>query len=656
MNHKSIIIFLSIYFFISMSLYSEPSKKIYLSELIAKKGVSPAITEKIASLLSMKIHSNLSNSITFIDSNFSKAYNKNINKKGDGCNTNPCDKWIEESFQPTHKLRGELELSGNKFKLIINLEKIPEMELITSREIYLPMNNFETEVGIFITSLLDSSRLIMESNSIITDKNIEFSPINLKEVITLEIFPFPDSEPTEEERNFFKKREDKILYADLLAQKKDYVNSYIQYKSVQDMKIETEISKKFPKYFELEKNFLSSRTSIVYFNSLALVIQRLDMNINNQTKFSSKSLEDLSSKYQKLYDSLLDNSISSVNELKYILLERIEILDIKNLSILEIKADTDYVDLKLNESLKEYTSLVYRLSQKLKSARYISIKNRIETKIQKIINYKKYYFLNGARTYCSLSELNYSELSKLKEKASQEEAIKREIRFKESVNLAKELFKSSDYILEEAVEKCTKTFQIVDIRVADLMAGKEKVVKLEEYPIPTAVKIDYRKFVFPGYWHIKEENDKLKSKILFYGGIASLVTTLSFAGATAQNALEYNNLEKTSPLLLLGGYNLFNYSVINDIQNEESKVSAYNQSKANLSISAAIYSAIYIYSIFDSTILTKSKTGISEILFPMEKTPGGAFQFNFKTAVVPTQSGLKRDIENKIELGYDYYF
>ena len=438
--------------------------------------------------------------------------------------------------------------------------------------------------------------------------------------------------------------------------KKDYVNSYIQYKSVQDMKIETEISKKFPKYFELEKNFLSSRTSIVYFNSLALVIQRLDMNINNQTKYTSKSLEDLSSKYQKLYDSLLDNSISSVNELKYILLERIEILDIKNLSILEIKADTDYVDLKLNESLKEYTSLVYRVSQKLKSARYISIKNRIETKIQKIINYKKYYFLNGARTYCSLSELNYSELSKLKEKASQEEAIKREIRFKESVNLAKELFKSSDYILEEAVEKCTKTFQIVDIRVADLMAGKEKVVKLEEYPIPTAVKIDYRKFVFPGYWHIKEENDKLKSKILFYGGIASLVTTLSFAGATAQNALEYNNLEKTSPLLLLGGYNLFNYSVINDIQNEESKVSAYNQSKANLSISAAIYSAIYIYSIFDSTILTKSKTGISENLYPMEKTPGGSFQFNFKTAVVPTPSGLKRDIENKIELGYDYYF
>ncbi|NBU97839.1 MAG: hypothetical protein EBS19_06445, partial [Spirochaetia bacterium] len=235
MTKKSIIIFLTIFFFVAFNLNSEPSKKIYLSELIAKKGISPALTEKISSLLSMKIHSNLSNSITFIDSNFIKAYNKSIIKKGDGCNTNSCDKWIEESFQPSHKLYGEIELSGNKIKLTINLEKLPEKELITSREIYLPMNNFETEVGIFITSLLDSSRLIMESNSIITDKNIEFSPINIKEVITLEIFPYPDSEPTEEERNFLKKREDKILYADLLAQKKDYVNSYIQYKSVQDM-------------------------------------------------------------------------------------------------------------------------------------------------------------------------------------------------------------------------------------------------------------------------------------------------------------------------------------------------------------------------------------------------------------------------------------
>ncbi|NBU96720.1 MAG: hypothetical protein EBS19_00680, partial [Spirochaetia bacterium] len=281
-------------------------------------------------------------------------------------------------------------------------------------------------------------------------------------------------------------------------------------------------------------------------------------------------------------------------------------------------------------------------------------KNRIESKIQKIINYKKYYFLNGARTYCRLSEFNHAELTKLKEKASQEEVIKRENRFKESVNLAKELFKTSDYILEEAVEQCTKIFQIVDVRIADLMAGKEKIVRKEE--IIPSIGIDYRKFIFPGYWHIKEENDKLKSKILFYGGIASLVTTLSFAGITAHNALEYNNLEKTSPLLLLGGYNFLNYSVINDIQNEESKVSAYNQSKENLSISAAIYSAIYIYSIFDSTILTKTKTGITDNLFPLEKIPGGSIQFNFKTAVVPTQSGLKRDIENKIELGYDYYF
>ena len=656
MNIRSILLLSANILFFAINLYSEPSKKLYLSELTAKKSVSPLLTEKITNLLSMKIHSNLGNSITFVDTNFIKAYNKSINKKGDGCNTNPCDKWIEESFQPTHKLWGEIEISGNKIKLIINLEKIPEMSLITSREIYLPMNNFETEVGIFITSFLDNSRLIMESGSIITDKNIEFSPINLKEVITLEIFPNPDSEPTNEERNFLKKREDKILYGDLLADKKDYVNSYIQYKSVLDMKIEADIKKKFPKYFELEKNFLSARISTVYFNSLATVIQRLDMNINNQSKYTSKSLEDLSSKYQKLYDSLLDNSVSTVNELKDILLERIEVLDIKNLSILEIKADSDYVDLKLNESLREYVNLVSRVSQKPKSARYTNIRNRIESKVQKIINYKKYYFLNGARTYCSLSELNYSELSKLKEKSSQEEVNKREVRFKESVNLAKDLFKSSEYILEEAIEKCTKTFQIVDIRIADLMAGKEKVVKSEEPTIPTVVKIDYRKFIFPGYWHIKEENDKLKSKLIFYGGVASLITTLSFAGITAHNALEYNNLEKTSPLLLLGGYNLFNYSVLTDIQNEESKVSAYNQSKANLSISAAIYSAIYIYSIFDSTILTRSKTQISENLFPVEKTPGGAFQFNFKTAVVPTQSGLKRDIENKVELGYDYYF
>lgn len=649
---KYIFSFLIFCLLFTVNLYSEANKKLYIADISGKKGVPSQITEKITSLISVKIHSNLSKSITFIDSNFIKAYNKSLNKKGDGCNTTPCDIWIEESFQPTYKLRGEIELAGSKIKLSINLEKLPNKELVTSREIYLPNNEFESEVGIFITSLLDSSRLIMETNSILTDKTIEFSAVPLKEVITLEIFPSPDSDATEEERNILKKREDKILYGDLLANKKDYVNAFIQYKGVMEQKIEPDIKKKFSKYFDLEKSFISSRMSIVYFNSLAIVIQRLDLNINNQSKYTSKILEDLNGKYQKLYDSLLDNSISSVKELKEILLERIEILDIKILSLLEIKADSDYTDMKLNDALREYTSLISKVSQNPKSARYNNIKTRIEGKIQKIINYKKYYFLNGARTYCSLSEYNFSELSKLKEKSNQEVVTKLETRYKESVNLALDLFKSSDYILEEAVEICTKTFEIVDVRITDLMSGKEKIIRRVEPA--SKLGIDYRKFIFPGYWHIKEENDKLKSKLIFYSGIASFVTTLSFAGITARNSLEYNNIEKTSPILLLGGYNLLNYSILNDIQNEESKISAYNQSKANLSISAAVFSAIYFYSIFDSTILTKSK--ITDNLFPIEKSPGGAFQFNLKTAVVPTQSGLKRDFENKIELGYDYYF
>ncbi len=629
------------------------NKKIYISEIIAKKGISQKLGERFQFILSNKLHSELSSTLLNLDPNFTKSYKDSLLKKDSNpCSPNTCENWMLKTFQPSHRLKGEIELAGIKLKLTLYLENIATNSIEKTSISYLPLNDFEDDLEIFINEFFEKKTRVNTMNQF-SEPKLNFTPLALKEIVPLLVVPDFEDEPSETALRFFKSRESTIQKIDILAGRRDFKNSLLQYDKLLSNGVPEIYKAKYPKYFEYETKNLLLRIHNSYFNIIALEIQKLDLTIENKPQLDPIFLEKIKDKYQKIFDSLRDETNPNLSELRSQLKVRLEEIEILFFYTLERKADELLRELKYKEALKELIQIKNKLATHSSSFKSKDLELRIDLKIKKITSYKKGYTINGARTYCGLAEKIYTDLSRNSNPPLTEDQRKEDFKFQTALQLAEDLLTKAEYLEEGVIEACKTAFKLVERDVTNLVASKEKVVVQEESSFFS--RIDGRKFLFPGYWHFKEERDNLKSKFLFYGGITSFVSTLALGGVMAKKADDFNRIERLPYYLLLQDNNFFTYSFYTDIQTEERLMQSYNSSKANFSISAAVFGSLYLISLLDSTLIPREKSSTYNLFSPtQDKVPGGSVQFQMQPILSPLSNS--RDVENQFRMTYVYNF
>ena len=644
-----VLYFLLIVLYSNQDIASDPyEKKIFIESISSSKGKLESISAKIKKILSFKLHSELSDKFTFIDPDFVSDYNSALSKNKDGCAGASCMEWMIKHFSPTHKLYGNLELSTIKMKLTLTLEDIINNKIISEKQIFLPMNDYDYDVGVLLVSLLDPNRIILDSQSISNPPKLDIQPISLKSIAPLnqytELRPIPSPKETEILLN----REYILKNGDFLFEKSDYYGAFQEYKKVLDDPPPLELKKKYKKYFEGEKNNLSFRITNSYYNSIAVSIQKLDLSIQGKTNLTVSNEEALKLKYKNILDSLGDETPYN-KELRELLIYRIESLEYSKNSALEINAENLFKEGKLKEALKEYINLKSSIGNNPLSSIARVFKTRADEKIQKILLYNKKYSLNGAVTYCSLIERKHKEFMNTPD--NQDKKIN-EFRYKEAIRTTTDFFKKISYIDEDGIKYCNNAFSLAFVQLDEVIQDKSKIVTNDKSNVAEIKKgFDFRKLSFPGHFRMVEDGSTFKSNFLFYGGITSFISTLAIGGVLAQRAVKYNSQESISPLYFLGGQNLYTYSIYNDIQTENAYMTAYNSTKVALTASGAVFGGFYLYSLIDAFLVGKKTPAEINLLLARPKQPGSSFQFNIQT--VPLS---KREIENQIQVGYEYNF
>jgi len=635
------------------TLQANPTNKsVYVSEIQAKKGIQKKLGDRINYILKVKIHSKLSISLVNLDPAYIDSYKSSIQNIEESCLPSSCDNWMKTTFLPTYILSGEVEVSGLKLKMTLNLENSKSQTIEQTSTFYIPLNDFEDELELQIVEFFTNKKREAQITQP-PEPVLHLIPLFLKDIVPILVTPDLETEPSNDELKFFRNREVSIQKADTLASKNDYTNANFQYKKILATAPPERTKAKYTKYFEYDTKNLLLRIHNSYFNIIALEIQKLDLTIENKSQIDSSFLEGIKGKYQKIYDSLKDDSNPYISDMRNIIKLRIEEIEVLQFYNLEKKADEMLRELKFKEALKEYFLIKTKLTTIASTNNAKELKTRIEQKIKKIITYNKAFILNGARTYCSLAERIFTNLPNKNKNTFTDEQKKIEQKFNIVLHLVEDLFSKGDYIDEEAIEVCKPAFKLAERDIVTIVESKEKIVPREEKSF--FANIDGRKFVFPGYWHIREESGNVKSYFLFYGGVTSLLATMATGGIMAKTASDYNNISRLPYYLNVQNYTLFTYSVYTDIQNENNQISSYNSAKNNFSISAAIFGSFYLLSVLDSTLIPREKNSVYNMFLPpSEKVPGGSMQINLKPILSPLSNN--RELENQVQMTYVYNF
>ncbi len=636
-----------------VSILADPTNKsVYVSEIQAKKGIQKKLGDRINYILKVKIHSELNKSLVNLDSAFIESYKSSIQNLEESCQPSTCENWMKTTFLPTYILSGEVEVSGLKLKMTLNLENSKTQTIEKTSSFYIPLNDFEDELELqiveFFTKKKREPQIAQPSEPV-----LHLTPLILKDIVPILVTPEFETEPSTDELKFFRNREASIQKADILASKNDFTNANLQYKKILSNSPPERTKAKFSKYLEYDTKNLLIRIHNSYFNIIALEMQKLDLTLENRSQADPSFLEGMKGKYQKIYDSLKDDSNPYISDTRTLVKQRIEEIEVLQFYNLEKKADEMLRELKFKEALKEYFLIKTKLASFVATNNSKELKTRVEQKIKKIITYKKAYILNGARTYCSLAERIFTNLPNKTKNSYTDEQKKIEQKFNSVLQLVEDLFSKGDYIDEEAIEVCKPAFKLAERDIVTIVESKEKIIPREEKSF--FADIDGRKFVFPGYWHIREESGNIKSHLLFYGGITSLLTTMATGGIMAKTANDYNNISRLPYYLNVQNYTLFTYSFYTDIQNENNLISSYNAAKSNFSISAAIFGSFYLLSVLDSTLIPREKNSVYNTFLPSnEKVPGGSVQINLKPILSPMSN--YKELENQVQMTYVYNF
>ena len=166
-----------------VTIQADPTNKsVYVSEIQAKKGIQKKLGEKINSILKVKIHSELNKSLVNLDSAYIESYKSSVQNLEESCQPSSCDNWIKTTFLPTHILSGEVEVSGLKLKMTLNLENSKTQTIEQTSTFYIPLNDFEDELELqivdFFTKKKREAQISQPSEPV-----LHLTPLLLKDIV-----------------------------------------------------------------------------------------------------------------------------------------------------------------------------------------------------------------------------------------------------------------------------------------------------------------------------------------------------------------------------------------------------------------------------------------------------------------------------------------
>lgn len=609
---------------------------IYLNKIENKNGVPPKTAEKIQSIFLYKIHSNYSDKYIMIDPQISSNYNKELQKTKDGCEKD-CGEWMEDTFHATHRIEVEIDNLGGKYKVTAGIFKGSNKELITRKEIYLPTKDYESIVLGFVASLFEPTLGVLQSELLIPENEMEIQKIIKKEIyplnVSVDINRIGFEKLLDEKNNM-------LIKADKLFNEGDYKNAHSLYMKLKNSKFPENFVIQNPEYTKDFNKILDLRINSSYFNKTARAIESLDLQLPPK---DSNLAYSIMKKYRDIGNSISDAGPPVKQELENLLSDRILSIQIGLIKESELKSDIAFDEGNWKYALESYINLQNEVSL-MKSSPYLrNLKSRLDLKIKNIIDFRKKYFYNGARTLCSLTVEQYKRKKDNTDNSRKDLALKLERRFTIATNQLEDFFKNSEYIQKDSLLYCEKAFQISNLDIKSVLPESSKVSRVSDRENDKF----YYSYLFPGLYHTHKEPEKLKSKLLFYGGVLSGISILAAGGSLAYSANKYNTEPQTPYYFFLEGPTIYTFGIYNDIQTEEKLLNSYNNSKLALTGTVIIYTALYLYSIYDARKIYQKVPGSAF-------KNGGGLQLDLKTAFVPGMD--RKTTENILKLEYEIQF
>ncbi len=499
------------------------------------------------------------------------------------------------------------------------------------------------------------TRSAMDSTHTVNDKNapqdvdpgkINLSNITLKEVVgtDLSVLNFKSDDTTVDD--LIKYSRETLQEGDINFKKKDYDSSLKDYESIlrgiSRLALDKQTAVK--KY----KDEIVKRIDNCYIKIYNKSLAEIDPKVKAETSATPKKITEFAKSYEAI---LLDYqgrtkalNIPTNPTIESVMVDRLEKLDIANSGYEEKKGDLLYENYKFSQAKQIYKKIYYTIRSRPQTKVYKEYSTKLLSKINAVTETGTSFVDNRVRAYCNAAEKKNFQSQLAFDKGRTFEAIAADEEVQDSMLDARKTLQKSEFASEQLFAFYNDTVERLNKDKKNPVAKSiEKVhIEFEDSGEVTKGMAISRSILFPGYGQISERPDKLKSKLIYYSGFASLaaltVSTVNFYSAQRK----YDREQGTDPALfaVVSQQNapLLGLSFINsDYEKFTPLRENLRRAENYLNTSIALYAGIYIYSLVDILFFTNRTEilGIKEMndrILAKSNENG----FGFKMARTPT--------------------
>jgi hypothetical protein len=318
-------------------------------------------------------------------------------------------------------------------------------------------------------------------------------------------------------------------------------------------------------------------------------------------------------------------------------------LDIANSGYEEKKADLLYENYKFSQAKKVYQKIYDTILSRPQTKVYKEYSAKLLSKINAVTETGTSFVDNRVRAYCNAAEKKNFQRQLAFDKGNTFEAIAADEEVQDSMLDARKTLQKSEFASNQLFAFYNDTVERLNKDKKNPVAKSiEKVhIEFEDSGDVTKGMAIRRSIFFPGYGQISERPDKLKSKLIYYSGFASLaaltLSTVNFYSAQRN----YDRAEGIEPLVIAAfgreSSPVFYYFIYSDYQSFTPLRENLRRAENYLNTSIFLYAGIYIYSLVDILFFTNR----TEILGFKEMNDrilakGNENGFGFKMARTPT--------------------
>ncbi|NBU99004.1 MAG: hypothetical protein EBS19_12485, partial [Spirochaetia bacterium] len=459
-----------------------------------------------------------------------------------GCSTDRCERMIDDALNADFKITGSTSLESGKLSLTLKLFKFRDLNPALENQVEksFTLNQLDYYISELTWALVDSRYTINDKNapSEIELGKVDLSKISIKEVSgsDLKIIEFKTSEDTEI-NDIILGIKPILVEGDAKFKDKNYSEALVNYRVIlkQLKKVADDKKNKLGNYIESINKRIEQSINNLYTSK----ITSLDKDLNKKKELNKEEADSFVKSYEDIkrnYESDIQGFPKNEEILKGIL-ERTEKIDVSNFGNQEKIADSLYDGYKFSLAIREYNSILNRLSSKPKTQTYNTYRDRIKTKIETTNVTGTSFIKNKFNTYCTIARTKNPIYGGFKDTKKVKEADEIENVIEDALLGAKNILISSEFSDEKMLEEYNKLVDRINqdnseynVRLAErLERNRLRSGEVER------VGVDYPLIHFPGTPQRdleKKEGSKsysLKSNIMYYGSIASV--TLFSLGA-----------------------------------------------------------------------------------------------------------------------------